>query len=98
MNNWKEFDTYMIYDEERKIAVEWTTYGDNGEYFLSQEYEYENDMFDYEGDKHILVNEEITSDNTYCKLNLLNLEESIISLLNVRWVKSPALQGVEHFV
>ena len=64
MKDWNEFDDYMIYNESTKTVIEWTTYGDGPEYFLSQTYEYENDMFDFEGDKHTLINEEITPDNT----------------------------------
>ena len=54
----------MIYNEEIGVAIEWCVYGDDTKYFLSQEYDFDGDMFDYEGDKHTLVNEEITKENT----------------------------------
>ena len=40
---WQMFDNYMIYNEEEKRVIKWTTYGDNEEYFLSQEYQYVGD-------------------------------------------------------
>ena len=63
--NWLEFDTYMIYNEDEKRAVIWTTYGGNEEYFLSQEYEYDVDCCEeIENTKYILVNELIDDVNT----------------------------------
>jgi hypothetical protein len=66
MSKWQEFDDYMIYNEKTKIAIEWCTYGDDEhQYFLSQEFIYDDSPWDYEGDKHVLINEEITEDNTF---------------------------------
>ena len=67
MENWQEFDDYMIYNEENKHVIIWCTYGDETKYFLSQEYFYEGEDFldeNYSEDTYTLVNEEITEDNT----------------------------------
>jgi hypothetical protein len=66
MKKWQKFDTHGIYNEDIKSYVEWLTYGDNNEYFLSRQYYYEgDDIFDFEGDTgYVLINELITEDNT----------------------------------
>ena len=66
MSQWENFDDYMIYNEEEKRVVVWTVYGDDeSQYFLSQEYEYEDNFLEeFEGDKYTLVNEEITINNS----------------------------------
>lgn len=65
MSNWQEFDDYMIYNETTKTVVTWTTYGDeNNQYFLSREYEYEDDIFDDDRDTFTLINEEVTEENS----------------------------------
>ena len=67
--NWEEFDTYMIYNEEEKRTVTWTVYGDNDEYFLSQEYEYHNDCHEeIESTREILINSEIDENNSLVDL------------------------------
>lgn len=62
MNNWQEFDDYMIFNEDEKRVITWTTYGNTKKYFLSTEYYYEDDMFEESGDTWTLVNEEIEND------------------------------------
>lgn len=68
MNEWQDFDDYMIYNEKTKTVIQWCTYGDNQEYFLNQEYTYIDDMFDFDGHKDTLINEKITPKNTLAEL------------------------------
>ncbi len=63
-NKWEVLDDYSIHNEETKTIVEWLTYGDNEQYFLSREYIYDGDMYERENG-HVLVNEEITKDITF---------------------------------
>ena len=65
MNEWQEFDDYMIYNEETKETVHWCTYGDNDEYFLSKGYDFEDDFLEeLENSDYVLINEKIDQDNT----------------------------------
>ncbi len=64
MKDWQEFDDYMIYNETEKRVIHWTSYGDDKKYFLSKEYTYENDFLEPCGDDYILINEEVTENNS----------------------------------
>ncbi len=62
---WEQFDEYMIYNEQLKVSVYWTTYGEKDQYFLAKSYEFEEDFLEeIEFTDIVLVNEEITETNT----------------------------------
>lgn len=63
------FDDYLAYNEDSKQSVEWTTYGDNEEYFLSKTYEFKDDFLEpiHESDR-VLINGKIDKNNTKEKL------------------------------
>jgi hypothetical protein len=67
MKDWIECDD-MTYNEKIGVVIEWCVYGDDVKYFLSQEYDFKDDIYDNESERFTLVNEEITEENTLEKL------------------------------
>lgn len=71
---WEQLDDNSYYNEVLKQVITWTVYGDKKKYFLSQEYEYENDPYEDDRETSVLINVELDD----------NLDELIQKTLEMR--------------